>query len=188
VSTDTPAPPAPEQHRRRLRLGTALIAAGIVVLIVMWVYIYGFADTTNPNRLPDRAWATKAEAICTVYAKQIAAQPDASTFSSIKPKSEALRQRAVVGQRVTDLLTRMVADLRAAPTPTDANSAHGVQGWLADWDTYLGDRQRHLDSWAAGDDPPFTETAVKGQPISQGMDDFADANGMAACEVPQDLG
>jgi hypothetical protein len=81
----------------------------------------------------------------------------------------------------------MVADLRAAPS-TDAATRDAVGLWLADYDTYIQDRRRHLARWAAGEDPPFAETAVGGKPISLGMDDFAEANDMSSCKVPEDLG
>ena len=154
----------------------------------MWIYIFFFADTNNPNRLPDRAWAKQAETICKGYADQIKVLPDATTFADIKPKAEAMRQRAVVGQQVTDLLTSMVAALRAdaagrrrhAPTPSTG-------GWPTTTPTSVTAIATSSD-WAAGEDPSFAETAVDGKPISLGMDDFADANDMASCDVPGDLG
>ena len=164
-----------------------LILIALAALAAMWIYILLFADTNNPNRLPDRAWAKQAETICKGYADQIEKLPDATTFANIKPKAEAMRQRAVVGQQVTDLLTSMVAAVRAAP-PTDAVTSEAVNRWLADYDTYLGDRHRQLGYWAAGEDPSFAESAVDGKPISLGMNDFAEANDMASCDVPQDLG
>jgi hypothetical protein len=164
-----------------------VLGIGITLLVVMWAYIFLFADTANPNHLPDQAWAKQAESICSSYARQIDALPKAPTFASIKPKSEALRQRAAVGQQVTDLLTDMVASLRASPSANPV-TRDAVNRWLADWDTYLGDRHRQLDAWASGEDPQFAETAENGKPISLGMNDFADANGMSACEVPQDIG
>jgi hypothetical protein len=179
----TPVAPAPTRRRPVL----LLVGLALVALVVMWVYIFFFADTTNPNRLPDRAWTERAQDICTGYAEEIDALPKAPTFAKIKPKSDAMRQRAAVGQTATDLLTRMVSDLRASPS-ADAVTRDAVDRWLADYDTYLQDRRRHLARWAAGEDPPFAETAVNGKPISLGMDDFADANGMSACAVPQDLG
>jgi hypothetical protein len=174
-------------RRRRLRPTVVLVLAALAALAVMWIYILFFADTANPNRLADRAWTKHAEAICKGYADQIRALPDATRFADIKPKAEAMRQRAVVGQQATDLLTAMVAALRATP-PQDAVSADAVNRWLADYDTYLGDRRRHLGYWAAGEDPQFAETEVGGKPVSLGMDDFADANDMASCAVPGDLG
>lgn len=174
-------------HRRRLRPTVVAVLIALAALAAMWVYIFFFADTSNPNRLPDRAWTKQAETICKGYADQIAKLPDATTFADIKPKSEAIRQRAVVGQRVTDLLTAMVAGLRATP-PGDAVTADAVNRWLGDYDTYLGDRHRQLGFWAAGEDPSFAETAIGGKPISLGMNDFAEANDMASCDVPQDLG
>ena len=179
--------PAAPRRTRRVRPGLVLIGIGVVLLVAMWIYIYAFADTSNPNKLPDQAWTKKAEAICAGFGTQIKALPDATTFAKIKPKSEAIRQRAVVGQQVTDLLTQMVAALRASPS-SDPVTRAAVDRWLGDYDTYLGDRHRQLDAWAAGQDPQFAETAVGGKPISLGMDDFADANGMDACQVPQDLG
>ena len=178
---------AERQHRRRFRPAAFGVGVALALLAAMWIYIFFFASTANPNRVPDRAWAARAETICKGYADQIKVQPDASTFADIKPKAEAMRQRAVVGQRVTDLLTAMVASLRATPA-ADAVTAAAVNRWLADYDTYLGDRHRHLESWAAGEDPPFAETADGGRPLSLGMDDFANANDMGSCEVPGDLG
>ena len=175
-----PAPPVPTGGG-----GGAGVAGGAQP--PMWVYILFFADTDNPNRLPDRAWGKQAETICKSYADQIEMLPDATTFADIKPKAEAMRQRAVVGQQVTDLLTSMVAGVRAVP-PADPVTAEAVNRWLADYDTYLGDRHRQLGYWAAGEDPSFAETAVDGKPISLGMNDFAEANDMASCDVPQDLG
>jgi hypothetical protein len=174
-------------RRRRFRPAVVAVLVALAVLAAMWVYILFFADTTNPNRLADRAWTKQAETICKGYTDQIKALPDATTFADIKPKAEAMRQRAVVGQQATDLLTTMVAALRATP-PADAVSADAVSRWLADYDTYLGDRHRHLERWAAGEDPAFAETAVNNKPISLGMDDFAEANDMASCDVPGDLG
>jgi len=174
-------------RRRRFRPAVVAVLAALAFLTAMWIYILFFADTSNPNRLPDRAWTAKAETTCKGYADQIERLPDATTFADIKPKTEAMRQRAVVGQQVTDLLAAMVRDLRATP-PADAVAAEAVNLWLGDYDTYLGDRRRHLSYWAAGEDPQFAETKVGTRPASIGMDDFAAANGMTSCEVPQDLG
>jgi len=181
VNTTVPA------RRRRFRPTVVIVLVALAALAAMWIYILFFADTTNPNRIPDRAWTKQAEATCKSYADRIKALPDATTFADVKPKAEAMRQRAIVGQQATDLLTSMVATLRAT-APADPVSADAVNRWLADYDTYLGDRHRHLGFWAAGEDPPFAETKVDNRPISLGMDDFADANDMASCAVPGDLG
>jgi hypothetical protein len=179
-----PVAPAPP---RRARPAVLLIALVVLVFVAMWIYIFFFADTSNPNRLPDRAWTTHADSVCDAYAKLVDDLPPARTFADIKPKSEAMRQRAAVGQQATDLLAQMVADLRAAPS-THPSTRDAVGLWLADYDTYIQDRRRHLARWAAGEDPPFAETAVGGKPISLGMDDFAEANDMSFCRVPEDLG
>jgi hypothetical protein len=173
--------------KRRVRPAFIVIGVSLLALVVMWTYIIFFANTTNPDRIPDRAWATQAQALCKSYTDQINRLPDASTFAKIKPKSEALRQRAAVGQQATDLLVRMVAQLHTLPV-ADSVSRDAVTKWLGDYDTYIGDRQRQLAKWAAGEDPQFAETADHGHPLSVGMDDFSVANDMAACQVPEDMG
>src|SRR5262249_31760694 len=116
---------APAPARRRHHVAMVAVLSALALLAAMWIYIFFFADTNNPNRLPDQAWTKQAEPICKGYADQIKKLPDATTFANIKPKAEAMRQRAVVGQQVTDLLTAMVAQLRATP-PADAVSADAV--------------------------------------------------------------
>jgi hypothetical protein len=182
-----PATAPASSGRRGVRPAFIVIGVSILALVVMWTYILFYADTTNPNRIADRAWATQAQATCTRYTNQINALPDAATFAKIKPKSEALRQRAAVGQQATDLLVRMVAELRALPV-ADGVSRDAVGRWLTDYGTYIGDRQRQQAKWAAGQDPQFAETADHGHPLSVGMDDFSVANDMPACQVPQDMG
>jgi hypothetical protein len=180
--------PARSPGGHRVRPVTVVLAVVVIGLAAMWVYALAFNHETSPNRMRDQAWARSAQAVCGPFATQVGALPKAPTFASITPRSEALRRRAEVGAHVTRLLSSMVAALRALPPPTDAASARGAARWLADYDTYLGDRRRQLVAWQAARDPSFAETAVNGAPISLGMDAFADANAMTACTVPQDLG
>jgi hypothetical protein len=159
----------------------------LVALAAMWVYALFFADASASQQVPDRAWAARAEAACSVTDGQLAALPPAMTFAKVTPISEALRQRADVGQKATDLLADMVGRLRADP-PADTVSRAGLDLWLADWDTYLADRQHHIVRWRRGEDPQFVESARDGRPVTLRMDAFATANRMKSCRVPQDFG
>jgi hypothetical protein len=169
------------------------ISVVLLGLGVMWFYAFFLAPNRNPDTFPDRAWAARAQSICTRYAAQIAALPPARSFRNVQPKSEALRQRADVGEQATNDLRAMVAELKQQ-APADAVTQKGVSLWYGDWDLYLASRDRQVAKWRQGLDEPFAETAVSGKkvgtgvPVSIRMDGFSDENSMAACEVPQDIG
>lgn len=190
MSTPSPAgaPEAPLTWRDKgIRVVLALV---VLAIALFWLYAF-FWPREARDRIDDRAWAERAEAICAEYREQIDALPEAFRFEDIEPREEALRQRADVGQQATDLLRQMVADLRTAPTPADADSAEVVGEWLADWDRYLAARDAHVAEWRSGVDRRFAEPpAEEGEqaPVSLRMDAFAGTNDMASCKVPQDLG
>jgi hypothetical protein len=172
--------------RNLIRVVLAVVVLG---LAAMWVYVLFIGKVQSPNRLADETWAPRAEPICAATAEAIAALPPAASFQDVKPKTEALRQRAVVGQQATDLLRAQLADLRALPPPTGEHDGKLLAAWLADWDRYLADRQDHIEDWQAGNDHPFAETESDGGgPITDRMDSLSDINGMPSCEVPQDFG
>jgi hypothetical protein len=177
---------AERPHRTGHRLAVAAVVAVLVLLAAMWVYAFFIADTSSPDRLNDRAWAAQALATCQTYADQIAVLPPARQFADIQPKTAALLQRAPVVEQVTDLLARMVAQLRRS-APTDANGRQLVAAWLSDYDSYLASRRVQTAKWRAGEDPRFAVAEVNGQPVDSRMDDFADANAMPSCRTPGDL-
>jgi len=177
---------AERPRRTGHRLAVVAVVGVVMVLVVMWVYAFFFADTSSPDRLHDRAWAVQAQATCQPFADQIAALPPARQFADIQPKSAALLQRAPVVDHVTELLAQMVAQLRRS-TPADANGRQLVAAWLGDYDSYLDARRVQTAKWHVGDDPRFAVAEVDGQPIDSRMDDFADANAMVSCKTPGDL-
>jgi hypothetical protein len=166
-----------------------ILVAVVAGLAAMWVYVLFIGKVQSPNRLADQTWAPRAEPICASTAKAMAALPPAASFQDVKPKAEALRQRAVVGQEATDLLRRQLAELRALPAPTGPNDGKLLAAWFADWDRYLADRQVHVEDWEAGNDHPFAESETEGGgPITDRMDSLSDINGMPSCEAPLDFG
>ena len=181
-SSDRTDPP----NRRWLRL---LLAAVVVALGAMWVYVLFIGDPQSPNVLDDETWPARAEEVCASVAADLAALPPARSFADIEPVEDALRQRAEVGAQATVLLEGQLAALRALPAPTGEHDDELLAAWFADWDTYLQDRRDHLADWHAGHDRPFAETeADTGGPISNRMDALATENRMPSCEVPGDLG
>jgi hypothetical protein len=167
----------------------ALLAAIVVGLGAMWVYVLFIGDPQSPNVLDDETWPPGAEEICSDVADDLAALPPARSFADVEPLEEALRQRADVADQATDLLEGQVTAIRAAPAPTGEHDDVLLAAWFADWDTYLQDRRDHIADWRAGRDGPFAETeADTGGPISNRMNALAKENGMPSCAVPGDLG
>lgn len=180
------APPLPLRRR--------ILLAGLVLLVValgaMWFYAFFLASNDNPDKIPDRAWAERAEATCAAYGTQIDALPPARSFADVEPLEEALRQRAAVADEVTTLLRAMVADL-AADELADGRSRQAVGLWLADWERFLAARDDQVAAWRQGIDRRFVEPPTEeGEttPVSLRMDAFAKVNRMPACQVPGDIG
>ena len=166
-----------------------LLAAVVVALGAMWVYVLFIGEPQSPNVLDDETWPARAEDVCASVAVDLSALPPARSFADIEPVEEALRQRADVGVKATALLDAQLAALRALPAPTGEHDDELLAAWFADWDTYLQDRRDHLADWQAGQDRPFAETeADTGGPISNRMDALATENRMPSCAVPGDLG
>jgi hypothetical protein len=178
------------QTAPRRRVGLRIVLAAVVLgIAAMWVYVLFIGKAQSPNKLADETWAERAEPICAATAHRVNALPPARDFRDITPKSEALRQRAVVGQQATDLLRAQLDQLRALAPPTGQYDERLLAAWFADWESYLGDRQVHIADWQAGQDRPFAEgVAEGGGPITDRMDSLAQVNGMPSCEVPLDFG
>ena len=175
----------PERRSKR-RLGIAGVLLFAAVLLGMWVYALFFASNRSPDKVPDRAWAAAAQAICTDARNRIDALPAADTFRKVTPRTEAIKERAAVLVQANDVLAGELAAIRAL-APADATTARLGAAWLADWDTYLGDRKAHSVELATGRDSAFKESTYKESPISNRMDAFARVNLMDRCQVPNDL-
>jgi hypothetical protein len=174
--------------RRRLRPVVVLLGIVCLLLAVLWVYAFFIAEPRNPNRLADRAWVGRAEAVCAATRVDLDRLPDPRTLAGVEPLAEALRQRAVIGEDATDLLEQMVDDLEALPAPTGPDDEQLVTLWLADWRTQLADRRAHIERWREGKDEPFRETAFNGRPLGIRISDFTTLNGLDSCAPPGDFG
>ena len=76
-----------------------------------------------------------------------------------------------------------------APAPESGNDGRMLGEWLADWRTYMGDRDRYVDALEADATARFFVTEkVKGQQITKPIDFFATYNDMPNCRTPGDLG
>lgn len=177
-----------DSARRPWSAGRAGLTMLVLGLVGFWAWVFLFAPRDNPDRLEADAFTERAEGICAATHAAIDALPS--------PRETPLpADRAVQVAVATDLTAAMVDELRAATNLiTDPEDFETVERWLEDWDTYLGDRERHHDKLQAADedtsgrDLAFTisETASGGAYTTR-LAGFANVNNMASCDVPGDI-
>jgi hypothetical protein len=159
------------------------VAAVVVVaaLVAMWAYAFsGAARRDSPLRVADRQWAEEAEAACRPMVDAIDALPLATEAASPEERAAVLR---VANAEVAAAVDR----LAALDPPAAGEDRVMVERWLADWRTYLSDREAYTDLLAEGGDERFTLTEVNGAAVTVQMDEFADYNDIPDCETPDDV-
>jgi hypothetical protein len=176
------------EEAQPLSLGsrTARILAVAVMLCIaaLWAYtLWGPTKKTPPGLLADSSWSVRAQVTCTGAAAVIDALPEAFTATDATSRAEVIT-------KADDALRRMLDQLGASAPPAEAtNDGRMIGEWLADWRTYLGDRERYVLALEADPDARFYVTEkVKGQQITKPIDFFATYNDMPNCVTPGDLG
>ena len=151
----------------------------------MWIYAFGFASRESINRINDRQWAERGEQLCKREREFRASLQD---LTAIKPDdTAAMRQKADIVEKATASLAQLVESL-ANSTPSDDKGQAIVPLWIADYRTYLKDRQVFIDRLReATTMPSFNETEVEGVPVSERINKFARENDMRSCQTPYDL-
>ena len=167
--------PTTEPSARSVLLRT-LFVIGTGLFAAFWIWALFFASKTAVNKIDDRAWAERAESICAEVKPQIR-QLDLEA-------SPDLVVRADLVVRSTDMLSVMLDDITAV-TPEDAKGRAIVPDWVADYRTLLDDRYRYAERLRSGDDVAFTETAIRGVPITERIETFAGDNEMPSCAPPR---
>ena len=156
-----------------------LLVAVVAAMVVMWVYVF-FADPQpSPDRLEDRSFPAAAQQRCASTRRAIERLPRAADAPSPQARADVVDQ-------ANELLHTMVKDLRAG-APSGGDDGRIVRAWLADWDTYIGDRAAWAADTRAGEDVRFFETSKGGGPISELIDQFATINDMPSCATTDDL-
>jgi hypothetical protein len=167
---------------------TRLVLAGVVVaLVAMWVYVLylAFGPGRQPpiDRLDDAAFATAAEARCAEAVAEVEELPVASETPTASERADVLDRADATFAAMLDDLEGML-DLAAA-----GDQRRRAGEWLADWRTYLGDRQAYAD--ALRTDPEarllVSEKPGEGRQITGWIDEFALANRMESCATPTDV-
>lgn len=183
ITTGADAPTSTPPTRRR---NPWRIALGVVVLAfaAFWVWALFFASKEAINKIDDRAWAVRAEAICAEAELEREALADFRRVDDDDPAMVA--ERGDLVDASTDVVVRML-DRVVEVAPADAKGQSLVPQWERDYRTYLEDRRRYADVLRSGDNAAFTETAADRIPISDKLATFAGDNEMPSCSPPIDL-
>lgn len=177
---------APELEPLSFGQRTARVLAISVMLCIaaLWAYtLWGPTKKTPPGVLADATWAVQAQAICTDAAAEIDALPPAYTAKDAPARADVI---ITANGSLRAMLQRLDG---IAPAAEASNDGRMIHEWLADWQTYLGDRERYVDALEADATARFYVTEkVKGQQITKPIDFFATYNDMTNCVTPGDLG
>jgi hypothetical protein len=181
-SPEASSPLAPSRRPRRgLRLFLTVVSVSIAAL---WVYTLFFASKQAVGRLDDRAWAERAEEICTVANVRRGELVDTRRIADAGP--DALTERAAIIDRATDIVEKMLDDV-VAVTPTGPDDAALLARWEAFYRDLIDYRRVYTDVLRTGSNEQFREAAEGGAPISEWINDFAVINEITACAAPLDL-
>jgi hypothetical protein len=193
VETDTRPDaegPDAEEHdageRWRWTPTRVVLGAVVIAMLTMWGYVLflAFGPGRQPpiDRLDDPAFAEAAEARCAEALEHVEALPVAAASDTAAERADVLEQADGVFAAMLDDLDGMV-DLAPAGDQRDRASA-----WLADWRTYLGDREAYAE--ALRDNPQarllVSEKEGEGRQVTGWIDEFANANRMPSCITPVD--
>lgn len=181
--TDRPGP-ADAPRGRRVTVAGVLIVALLLGFVSFWTWALFFASKESINKIDDRAWADRAEAVCV---DATAEREELADYRRIDPDDPAmLRERGDLIDRSTDVLERMLDDVTAV-TPADPKGRELVPQWEADYRGYIASRREYADITRAGRNEPFREQATESIPISERLRRFAADNEMPSCSPPRDL-
>ena len=166
----------------RWTLGRVLAWTTVILMVSMWVYVLylAFGPGLQPprDRVGDPAFGRTAETICNTAHADVSALPSAT-------ETPDNRQRAAVVVQANARFARMLDDLAAiAPAGDDGKI---VREWIADWRTYLADREDYATALADDPGARLLVTAKDQQQITEFIDAFAADNRMIACATPIDV-
>ena len=165
----------------RSRAGGTVAVVVLAVMAGFWIWAFSpLAPSGHPDVLHDVVFTLDAEDICAATLANADRLPGAAEATGPEDRARQIRTSTV-------LFEDMVADLRSEADDVVGSDAELVDAWLADWDTYLGDRRAYAGTLAGGSDPPFTVTARDGEAVTGYIDIFAEVNSMPSCRTPKDV-
>ena len=163
------------------RIAATAIAAS---LVVFWLSIWGYALLSdeidqNPDELKDQTYVARADAACLAAKQQIDA-----LGSPLKVNSPD--ERADLLEKSNPLVAALVRQLNVIEVDNQPDRVL-IDDWIVDWESYVADRERHVDRLRTEGDVRFLVTRVGASHVTVRIDGFARVNDMNNCEIPLDL-
>ncbi len=151
-------------------------------MVAMWLYVLFLAVVPGrqapPDRLDDPTFSTEAQSICEAALDDVRLLPPAIAANSAS-------QRADIVAEANERFGAMLDDLDViVPAGEDGSM---VEQWLADWRTYLGDRDDYITALRDDPDGQLLVTAKDQEQITDFIDGFSADNRMTACATPIDV-
>lgn len=178
--------PTTVEGRRRWSTGRIVTTAVVVGLVSMWVYVVylAFGPGRQPpiDRLDDPAFAQAAEDRCATALDEVAQLPEAT-------ETPVPAERADVVEQANGIYAAMLDDLEASTRLAPAGEQRErVDAWLADWRTFLDDREAFVDNLRQDPEARMlvSEKDSTGRHITGWIDEFAKANRMPSCSSATD--
>jgi hypothetical protein len=163
-----------------------VLVAVVIALVSMWIYVLylAFGPGRQPpiDRLDDPAFAKAAEERCAAAVADVGELPLANQSPDATARADVLDQANATFAAMLDDLDGMTG---LAPAGDQRRRA---EEWLADWRTYLGDRQDYADALRRDPDARLLVSEKPGQAaqVTEWIDEFAKANHMPSCASPLD--
>lgn len=159
-----------------------LIGVAVAGMVAMWVYVLylaiGPGRQDPPDTLDDPVFPVAAQMRCEQTLDVVARLPRASA-------DQTASERAAVIDQANQAFGEMLLDLELmVPSGEDGQI---VEEWLADWRTYLDDREAYAEALHDDPDSRLLVSPKQGQHITEYIDAFAADNHMPACSTPLDV-
>lgn len=165
----------------RNRTGGTIALVALAVMAGFWIWAFSpLAPSGHPDTLYNVVFTHNAEDICATTVAAVGRLPGAAEATGPEDRASQIRTSTV-------MFEDMVADLRTEADDVVGSDADLLEPWLADWDTYLGDRRAYAATLAGGSDPPFTVSSRDGDAVTSYIDIFAEVNAMPSCATPGDV-
>ncbi len=156
-------------------MAAALLFAGY------WTYVFLPATSPeSPDILFDTSIGVEAEKLCARAVDEAATLPWAA-------EAKGPEERAIQIRDSTRIWKALVDDLLGLSNMAQGNDALLLSSWLDDWSTYLEDRMRYSNLFAAGQNLPFSLTERNGRSVAEYITAYAQVNGMPSCSAPDDV-
>lgn len=178
----------PDQRRPVVRWTARLLfLTGFAAFATFWTWALFFASKEAINKIDDRAWAERAEQICTDANAARGQLADFRTIEADDDMTGLIRERADIVDRATDIIEGMIDDV-VAVVPADEKGQAIVPKWETEYRSYIAARRTYADDLrASGQNLAFYEPGIQGVPVSERLETFAGDNEMPACAPPRDL-